>query len=71
MTSRGRAHLVEIAMGATSDPCCMSDPMVNQKLLARLNWFSTSSGSSTHGYGLSHSYGEKRASTHSTRETIT
>ena len=30
-------HLVDSAVGATSEPCCMSDPMVNQKLLARLN----------------------------------
>ena len=58
-------------MGATSEPCCISDPMVNQKLLAKLNWFSNSSGSSMHGYGLSHSKGDSLANTKRTRETKT
>lgn len=35
----------------------MMEPMVNQKALRRLNWFSSSWGSSMHGYGLFHSYG--------------
>ena len=38
-------------------PCCMSVPMVNQKLFIRLNWFSTMSESALHGCGFSHSYG--------------
>lgn len=44
-------------MGAMSEPCCISDPIVNQNAFERLNWFSKYSGSSIHGYGLVHSYG--------------
>jgi hypothetical protein len=68
---RVKTRLVDSATGATSDPCCMRDPMVNQKLFAKLNWFSSSSGSSMQGYGLSHSKGEKRASIQMSRETKT
>lgn len=64
-------HLVDKEMGATSEPCCMREPVVNQKLLERLNWFSSSSGSSMHGYGLSHSYGENLARIHMTMDTMT
>ncbi len=42
-------YLVDKEIGATSEPCCIRDPMVNQKLLAKLNWFSSSSGSSMQG----------------------
>ena len=44
-------------LGAMSDPCCMSDPQLCQKALDRVSSFSNSSGSSTHGYGFTHSYG--------------
>ena len=39
------AYLTQSAMGATSEPCCMRAPMVNQKELSRVYWFSYSSGS--------------------------
>jgi len=35
----------------------MRDPIVNQSEFSRLNWFSSTSGSSLQGCGLSHSYG--------------
>ena len=41
--------LVDREIGATSEPCCIRDPIVNQKLFAKLNWFSNSSGSSIQG----------------------
>jgi hypothetical protein len=44
-------------LGAMSEPCCIREPMVNQRELRRLNWFSRTSGSSLHGWGFSHSYG--------------
>lgn len=46
--------------GAISEPCCKNAPVVNQKELFNVNWFSSSSGSSIHGYGLSHSVGDNR-----------
>ena len=65
------SYLVEVAIGATSAPCCIIEPIVNQKLFARLNWFSNSSGSTLQGYGLSHSWGLNLANTNSTKETKT
>ena len=62
-------YRLEDEAGATSDPCCIRDATVNQKLFAKLNMFSISSGSSMHGYGLSHSYGLNRANTKNARET--
>ena len=44
---------------------------MNQKLFAKLNIFSTSSGSSMQGYGLSHSYGVNRANTKKASDTMT
>lgn len=44
-------------LGAMSEPCCISEPMVNHSEFMRLNWFSRISGSSLQGWGLSHSYG--------------
>ncbi len=38
-------------------PCCIRDPMLNQSELSRVNWFSTTSESGLHGFGLYHSYG--------------
>ena len=64
-------YLLEEDAGATSDPCCIREATVNQKLFAKLNIFSSSSGSSMQGYGLSHSYGVKRANTKKARETMT
>ena len=64
-------YLFDEEAGATSEPCCIREATVNQKLLARLNIFSTSSGSSMQGYGLSHSYGVKRASTKKASDTTT
>ena len=55
--------------GLRSDPCCMRVPMVNQKLLANENWFSTRWFSTSHGCGLCHSYGENRATTNIVMET--
>ena len=40
-----------------SDPCCMRLPQLCQKQLWRVNSFSSSSGSSTQGWGFSHSKG--------------
>ncbi|MPC73310.1 hypothetical protein E2C01_067634 [Portunus trituberculatus] len=40
-----------------SDPCCITDPIVNQNALLRLIEFSSSSGSWMQGCGLSHSWG--------------
>ena len=42
-------------LGAISDPCCMRLPQLCQKQLCRVSTFSSSSGSSTHGWGFSHS----------------
>ena len=64
-------YLPEPDAGATSDPCCIRVATVNQKLFAKLNIFSTSSGSSIQGYGLSHSYGVNRANTKKASDTIT
>ena len=44
-------------LGAMSDPCCMRLPQLCQKQLWRVNSFSSSSGSSTQGWGFSHSKG--------------
>ena len=38
-------------------PCCISEPMLNQRELSKLNWFSTTSESGLQGFGLYHSYG--------------
>lgn len=57
--------------GLRSDPCCMRVPMVNQKLLASENWFSTRWLSTSQGCGLCHSYGENRATTNIVMETKT
>ena len=70
MKKRSR-YLFEEDAGATSDPYCIREATVNQKLFAKLNIFSSSSGSSMQGYGLSHSYGVKRANTKKARDTIT
>jgi hypothetical protein len=43
--------------GAKSQPCCMSEPMVNQVLLRKLKLFSNSFGLGSHGWGLTHSSG--------------
>lgn len=48
-------------LGAISDPCCSRAPVTNHNELPKpLNWFSNFSGSSMHGYGLSHSDGAIR-----------
>jgi hypothetical protein len=57
-TTATKVHLLYTHMGAISVPCCMKLPMVNQRLFCNVNWFSNSSGSSMHGYGLCHSYGQ-------------
>ena len=38
-------NLTQRAMGATSEPCCISAPRVNQKEFRKVYWFSYSSGS--------------------------
>lgn len=43
--------------GAKSQPCCMSEPIVNQVLFWKLKVFSSSFGSGSHGCGLTHSNG--------------
>ena len=48
-TSHDVYYLVEMALGLTSQPCCMSVPTANQKLLERVNTFSTTSESPLHG----------------------
>jgi len=53
---------VDTALGLMSDPCCISVPTQNQKLLDNVNVFSTVSVSGLHGWGLYHSYGLNRAS---------
>lgn len=45
--------------------------MAYQKQLMKVNWFSSSVGSSTQGYGLSHSGGEMRPNTNMLNATIT
>merc|ERR1719336_732791 len=57
------ANLTHRAMGATSEPCCMSAPSVNQNELSRVYWFSYSSGSLIQLGGSSHWLGENRART--------
>lgn len=57
--------------GFRSLPCCMRVPMVNQKLFASENWFSTISGPEWQGCGLFHSYGLKRATTNIVTDTST
>lgn len=52
---------VEMAIGATSQPCWRNVPIVNQNELAMENWFSNSSGSSMQGNGLFHSCGQNWA----------
>ena len=69
MTQYQLDYLQDVDKGATSAPCCMTEPIVNQKLLAKPNWFSNSSGSSMQGYGLSHSYGDNLANKNKTRDT--
>ena len=44
-------------LGAISEPCCIREPMVNQKALLSVMQFSSSSGSWMQGWGLSHSSG--------------
>lgn len=44
--------------GAISEPCCNTAPVVNHSEFPIVNWFSKWSGSSMHGYGLSHSCGD-------------
>ena len=44
-------------LGDKSLPCCIKEPIVNHIELIRLNSFTSTSGSSVHGWGLSHSYG--------------
>lgn len=44
-------------LGDMSEPCCIREPIVNQRELRRENWFSKTSGWSLQGCGLSHSYG--------------
>lgn len=58
-------------LGFRSLPCCIRVPMVNQKLLASENWFSTSSDSVWQGWGLFHSYGLILATTNIITETRT
>lgn len=60
-----------ITLGFRSLPCCIRVPMVNQKLLANENWFSTSSDSVWQGWGLFHSYGLILATTNIITETRT
>ena len=48
---------VRTNFGDRSLPCCMRDPMVNHIELRRLKSLTSTSGSSLHGCGLSHSYG--------------
>lgn len=43
--------------GAISEPCCIKDPIVNHSEFKRVNWFSSTGGSSIQFRGLSHSYG--------------
>ena len=33
-------NLTQSAKGATSEPCCMKAPKVNQKAFKKVNWFS-------------------------------
>lgn len=56
-------HLVECTLGLSPLPCLRKVPVMNQKLLLTVNWFSTTSLSARHGCGLFHSYGLKRAIT--------
>ena len=49
--------------GATSDPCCMKAPRMNQKELRKLYWLVSSVGSRMQLLGSSHCIGEKRART--------
>ena len=56
-------HLVKCTLGLSPLPCLRNVPVINQKLLLTLNWFSTMSLSPRHGCGLFHSYGLNRAIT--------
>ena len=57
-------------LGLRSDPCCMSVPTVNQKLLASVKSFWTTNPVSTQGCGADHSAGENLATIQIVRETI-
>ena len=54
-------YLVEAARGLRSEPCCISVPTANQKLLASVKSFWTVVPVSMQGCGLAHSTGENRA----------
>ena len=58
------------ARGLISDPCCISVPTQNHKLLDNVNVFSTVSVSGLHGCGLYHSYGLNLASTNIVKLTM-
>ena len=49
--------------------CLRNVPVINQNELEMENWFSISSLSGSHGCGLFHSYGEKRAMTNRVKLT--
>ena len=63
--------LNERTLGLSPDPCLRKVPVMNQKLLLMLNWFSITSFSITQGWGLFHSYGENRAITNRVNDTST
>jgi hypothetical protein len=61
-----------------SEPCCMSDPMVNQKLFDKVNLLSCDILASRMGllnnfpeFWSSHSYGENLATIYSVTDTTT
>lgn len=50
--------LLKTYIGASSEPCCINAPKMNQKLFLNENWLIRYWGSSTHGYGFCHSLGD-------------
>lgn len=62
---------VEAALGFSPEPCLRNVPVINQNELDTENWFSMTSLSVSHGCGLFHSYGEKRAITKRVKLTST
>ena len=64
-------NVKEQTLGFSPDPCRRKVPVMNQKLLLMLNWFSITSFSITQGWGLFHSYGENLAITNRVNDTRT
>lgn len=64
-----KIQMAASTLGFSPEPCRRNVPVMNQKLLETLNWFSTTSDWERQGCGLFHSQGENRAMTKSVKLT--